>query len=70
MTNKALSNNSTGSTEMYLMHEALARAHMEARLEEAREQRRAAVVARAQRLARRAEKQALQARLLLARAAC
>lgn len=66
MTNKALNR----STEMYLMHEALARAHMEARLEEAREQRRVVVLARAQRLARRAEKQALQARLLLARAVC
>jgi hypothetical protein len=54
------------STEMELMHEALARAHTSARLEEAREQRRAAVLARARRLSRRAERQALRARLLLA----
>ncbi|MGH3383743.1 MAG: hypothetical protein ACRDO1_04130 [Nocardioidaceae bacterium] len=53
---------------MELMHEAMARAHMDARLEQARELRRAAVVARAQHLAKRAERSALQARLLLARA--
>ncbi|MPZ94103.1 MAG: hypothetical protein GEU96_04125 [Propionibacteriales bacterium] len=56
------------SNEMELMHEAMARAHMDARLEQARELRRAAVVARAQHLAKRAERSALQARLLLARA--
>jgi hypothetical protein len=50
------------------MHEELARAHMSARLEEARAQRRAALVARAQRAARLAEHKAQQARLLLARA--
>lgn len=53
---------------MNLMHEAMARAHMEARLEEAREQRRVAVLVRAQKLAERAERKALKARLLLARA--
>jgi hypothetical protein len=52
---------------MYLMHEDLARAHMSARLEEARAERRALVLARAQRAAKRAERKALQARLLLAR---
>ncbi|HEX2176374.1 MAG TPA: hypothetical protein VHG70_10720 [Nocardioidaceae bacterium] len=55
------------STQMYLMHEDLARAHMSARLEEARAERRALVLARAQRAAKRAERKALQARLLLAR---
>ena len=53
---------------MYLIHEDLARAHMSARLEEARAERRAALVSRAQRAAKRAERKALQARLLLARA--
>ena len=53
---------------MNLIHEDLARAHISARLQEAREQRRAALVARAQQAARRAERKALQARLLLARA--
>jgi hypothetical protein len=56
------------STEMSLMHEDLARAHMSARLQEARAERRAALVARAQQAAKRAERKALQARLLLARA--
>jgi len=62
------SNSLKRGTEMELMHEALARAHMSAREQEAREQRRAAVLARAQHMARRAERQALRARLLLARA--
>lgn len=56
-----------GSKDMSLIHEALARAHMSARLEEARAERRAVLVARAQRAARSAERKALQARLLLAR---
>lgn len=51
---------------MYLMQEALAREHMSARLAEAREQRRAALVARARRSARLAERHALRARLLKA----
>jgi hypothetical protein len=55
------------SSEMELMHEAMARAHMSARLEQAREHRRAAILARAHHLARRAERKALKARLLLAR---
>jgi hypothetical protein len=56
------------STEMSLMHEDLARAHISARLQEARVERRAALIARAQQAAKRAERKALQARLLLARA--
>ncbi|MPZ60014.1 MAG: hypothetical protein GEU93_01705 [Propionibacteriales bacterium] len=52
--------------KMYLMQEALAREHMSARLAEAREQRRAALVARARRSARLAERHALRARLLKA----
>ncbi|HET7326027.1 MAG TPA: hypothetical protein VFJ14_01950 [Nocardioidaceae bacterium] len=74
MTNNSLTNHSSttnsskGSTKMYLMHEAMARAHTEARLAEARERRRVAVLVRAQRLARRTERRALQARLTLARA--
>ena len=53
---------------MNLMHEDLARAHMRARLDEAREMRRGNQLRRAQRLARRAERATQQARLLLARA--
>jgi hypothetical protein len=55
------------SNTMNLMHEDLARAHMEARLREARELRRGLHVMRAQRLARRAERDSQQVRLLLAR---
>ena len=58
----------TRSTQMNLMYEDLARAHMNARLEEAREMRRGYQLRRAQRLARRAERATQQARLLLARA--
>lgn len=53
---------------MSLMNEDLARAHISARLDEARAQRRAVLVARAQRARRRAERKALKARLLFARA--
>ena len=55
------------SNEMNLMQEDLARAHMDARLHEARELRRGAQLARAHRLARKAERVSQQARLLLAR---
>jgi hypothetical protein len=55
------------SNEMYLMQEQLARAHMDARLREARELRRGSQLSRAQRLARKAERASQQARLLLAR---
>jgi hypothetical protein len=56
-----------GSFTMNLMHEDLARAHMDARLSEARVLRRSHQMSRAQRLARRAERAAQQARLALAR---
>jgi hypothetical protein len=56
------------STKMNLIHEDLARAHIAARLEEARGERLALQVSRARRLSRRAERAAQQARLALARA--
>ncbi len=52
---------------MNLMHEDLARAHMDARLGEA-QQLREAKLARARRVSRKAERAAQQARLALARA--
>jgi hypothetical protein len=56
------------STEMnFLIHEDMARAHMSARLEEARKSRRAHQLARARRLSAKAERAAAQARLALAR---
>ena len=55
------------STEMNLMHEDMARAHMDARLREARELRRGTQLSKARRLADRAERASQQARLLLAR---
>ncbi|MCL8024909.1 hypothetical protein [Nocardioides bruguierae] len=58
----------TGSTDMHLMPEELARAQRTARLDAAHEQRRGYHLARAQRLSRRAEAAALRARLALARA--
>jgi hypothetical protein len=56
------------STEMNLMHENMARAHMDARLRQARELRPGAQLSKARRLANRAERASQQARLLLARA--
>jgi hypothetical protein len=53
---------------MNLLNEDLARAHMSVRLGEAQQMRRAAHVARARRVSRKAEKAARQARLALARA--
>jgi hypothetical protein len=53
---------------MNLMHEDVARAHMRARLDEARRTRRGNQLARAKRLSRRAQRNAMQARLALARA--
>jgi hypothetical protein len=53
---------------MNLLNEDLARAQMSARLGEAQQVRRAAHVARARRVSRKAEKAARQARLALARA--
>lgn len=55
------------SNEMNLMNEDLARAHMSARLGEARELRRGHQLVLARRLSRRAERAAQQARLALAR---
>lgn len=55
------------SKRMNLMHEDLARAHMGARLGEARTMRRGHQLLLARRLSRRAERAAMQARLALAR---
>jgi hypothetical protein len=52
---------------MNTMHEDLARAQMSARLGEAQSLRRARQLVNARRLSRRAERAALQARLVLAR---
>jgi hypothetical protein len=52
---------------MELMHEAMARAQVSLRLDEARERRRSAVLARAHRLVERAERRSVKARVLLAR---
>ena len=52
---------------MNLMHEDLARAHMSARLGEARDLRRGRQLVMARRLSRRAERAAQQARLVVAR---
>ncbi len=52
---------------MHLMHEDLARAHMDARLKSARATRRGHHVARAARLTRRAERARERAALQLAR---
>ena len=56
------------STAMNTMQEDLARAHMSARLEQARQMRTGHQLARARRLSRKAERAAQQARLALARA--
>ena len=53
--------------KMNTMHEDLARAHMSARLGEARERRRGRQLVMARRLSRRAERAAQQARLVVAR---
>lgn len=52
----------------YLIHQEVARAHIDARLSEARKSQREQQLARAVRLSRRAERAAAQARLALARA--
>jgi hypothetical protein len=57
----------TGSNDMNLMHEELARAQMTARLGEAHELRRGHQMALARRMSRKAEQAAQQARLALAR---
>lgn len=56
------------SKQMNLIQEDLARAHMDARLKQARELRISSSLSRAQKLARRAERASQQARLVLARA--
>jgi hypothetical protein len=53
--------------DMYLLGEDLARAHINARLEQAEKARRGHQLAAARRLSRRAERAAAQARLALAR---
>jgi hypothetical protein len=58
----------TRSTIMNLMYEDLARAHSRERLDMARAERRGRHLARAQRLARQAERAAYAAKLHLARA--
>jgi hypothetical protein len=55
------------STKMNLMHEDLARAQMAERLGEAQSERLARRLVAARRMSRRAERAALQARLVLAR---
>ncbi|MFR9799703.1 hypothetical protein ACL02U_27980 [Streptomyces sp. MS06] len=52
--------------EMQLLQEALARAHMHDRLQEAEQERRAVVLATARRMQRRAERASLRARRALA----
>ena len=56
------------SNAMDLMQENLARAHMEARLREARDRRQAADVRRDRRQAKRAERAAARGHLVLAQA--
>ncbi|HEY7042819.1 MAG TPA: hypothetical protein VH419_04030 [Nocardioidaceae bacterium] len=68
MTNTTSNTFSNRSTEMNLIQENLARAHIDARLREARELRRGHQLHRARRLADKAERARQQARLLLARA--
>jgi hypothetical protein len=55
------------STKMSLIQEDLARAHMSARLEQARKELRGDRLVAARRLSRKAERAAAQARLALAR---
>ena len=62
-----MTNETNRSTVMTLMYEELARAQMSERLGEAQSRRRGRQVVVARRLSRRAERAALQARLVLAR---
>ena len=59
---------SNRSLRVNLMNEELARAHMDARLSQARELRRSQSLARSRQLDRRSERAAQRVRLLLARA--
>jgi len=56
------------SIKMNLMHEDLARAHMQARLDEARERQRSREMNNARRSARKAERASRRARMELAAA--
>ena len=67
MTRTITTNTANRSTEMHLIQEDLARAHIDARLQQARDLRRGNQLSRARRLALRAERVSAQARLLLAR---
>lgn len=57
----------TRSTKMNLIHEDVARAHIEARIEQARLLNRGRSLERVQRLRRRADRATAHARLILAR---
>ena len=61
-------NNLNWSNAMELMQENLARAHMDARLREARDRRQAAEMKRARRQAKRAQRAGARGPLLFARA--
>lgn len=63
----AVSDISTKGTTMHLLHEDLARAQIRERVESTRDARRAAQLVRARRLSRKAQKVAMQARLVRAR---
>jgi len=62
-----MNTNSNRSSAMYLMHEDLARIQMSERLGEAQSERLGRRIVAARRMSRRAERAALQARLVLAR---
>ena len=67
MSNKPITTNRRSSDMNHLMHEDLARAQISTRLDEADLVRRGRRIVAARRLHRRAERAALQARLVLAR---
>ena len=67
MTKTVITTDTNRSNVMNLMHEDLARAQMSARLGEAQALQRGRRIVVARRLSRRAERAALQARLVLAR---
>jgi hypothetical protein len=66
--NRTANDNLNWSNAMNLMQENLARAHMEARLRDARDRQRGAELKRARRMARRAERAGARGRLVLVRA--
>ncbi|NJP42415.1 hypothetical protein [Actinacidiphila epipremni] len=65
-TSDALASTQNRNHDMQLMPEALARAHMQQRLQEAEHERRASRLIAARRLQRRAERASLRARRALA----